>query len=203
MRPSRVSTATTRPPSTTTRVTSRPRRGRREREGGRVRVGVAGLGLPRRAAHVVRDDAGEQAREVLGRDELGLDPEALLHRHVAAELIRVTAPDELHEADGLEAAVAPDLGMETLEDLQTLERQSRLVLVRVVHPDQRARLARRAPGQPAALEQDHVPDTEPSQLEGRARPVGTSSDDDDVSDGHSGGPIVAEPGTGRNPAGSP
>src|SRR2546426_4288587 len=60
---------------------------------------VAGLGLPRRAAHVVRDDAGEQAREVLGRDELGLDPEALLHRHVAAELVGVAAPHELHRSE--------------------------------------------------------------------------------------------------------
>src|SRR5437773_10403808 len=53
-----------------------------------------------------------------------------------------------------------------------------------------------------ALEQDHIPDAEPSQVEGRARPVGASSDDNDVSGGHSGGPMVAEPGTGRNPAGS-
>src|SRR5213596_358381 len=53
-----------------------------------------------------------------------------------------------------------------------------------------------------ALEQDHIPDAEPSQVEGRARPVGASSDDNDVSGGHSGAPMVAEPGTGRNPAGS-
>src|SRR2546422_8170047 len=56
-----------RPPRSTlfpyTTLFRSPRRGRREREGGRVRVGVAGLGLPRRAAHVVRDDAGEQRSE--------------------------------------------------------------------------------------------------------------------------------------------
>src|SRR5207244_2598498 len=119
-----------------------------EREGGRVRVGEARLRLPRRPADVVRAGAGEQARQVLGRDELGLDPDALLHRHVAAKVVLVAAAYELHEADRLEAAVATDLGVEVLEDLQALERQPRLVLVRGVHADEGARLARRARGQP-------------------------------------------------------
>jgi len=156
-----------------------------ECEGGRVRVGEARLRLPRRPADVVRAGAGEQAREVLGRDQLGLDPDALLHRHVAAKVVLVAAPYELHEADRLEAAVATDLGVEVLEDLQALERQPRLVLVRVVHADESARLARRARAEPPPLEEQHVPRAEPGQVEGRARAVGASPDDDDVSAGHS------------------
>src|SRR5213594_437833 len=84
-----------------------------------------------------------------------------------------------------DAEVGGDCGFEIPEDLQALERQPRLVLVRVVHADESARLARRARAEPPPLEEQHVPRAEPGQVEGRARAVGASPDDDDVSAGHS------------------
>ena len=93
---------------------------------------------------------------------------------------RVLAAHELHEADGLEAAVAADDLAEVAEDLQALEREARLGLVRVVHADQRARLAGGAGRQLPALDEDDVADAQPREVERGAGAIGASADDHDV-----------------------
>ena len=84
------------------------------------------------------------------------------------------------ERESLEAALAPDDGLEVPEDPEALERQARLVLVGVVHAHQRARLAGGAGGQVTTLQQTDVPRAHVREVKRGAGAVGAAADDDDV-----------------------
>src|SRR5439155_1183735 len=115
-------------------------RGLRERVRGRVGIGEAGTGLPGGGADAGEVDPGQQAAHVVQRGLARVDAERLLARDVAPERVPVLGSDELHEADGLEAALAADDRAEVAEDLQGFQRQAGLHVVRVVHADEGAGL---------------------------------------------------------------
>ena len=108
----------------------------------------------------------------------------MLARDVSAQGVAVLWPDQLHEADRLETALAADDRAEVAEDLQALEGQARFRLVGVVHAHEGARFAGGARAQVAALDEQDIAHTERGQMEGRARAVDASTDDDDVGRAH-------------------
>jgi len=63
---------------------------------------------------------------VVVRHELRLDPQPSLRLDVLADGRLVAPRDELQEAERLEAALAPDHGVEIPEDLQALKGEPRL-----------------------------------------------------------------------------
>ena len=98
-----------------------PARGLGEGERGRRRIGEAGVRLPRRGADVADVRAGQEVADLGRRHRPRVDAELLLARDVAVQGGPVLAAHELHEADGLEAAVAADDLAEIAKDLQALD----------------------------------------------------------------------------------
>ena len=88
--------------------------------------------------------------------------------------------DDLHEADGLEAAVAAHDISEVPEDLEALEGQPGLGFVGVVHAHQRAGLAGGSRREVAPLEQQDILNPAGCQMKSGARAVGSAPDHDHV-----------------------
>jgi len=112
-------------------------------------------------------------------DVAGALPAAL-----AAKGVAILGTDQLHEADGLEAAGPADDRVEVAEDLEALDREPGLGVVRVVHAHERAGFTGGAGGEVTPLQQEHVADAEGGQVERGAGADGAFTYDDDVGHPH-------------------
>ena len=127
------------------------------------------------------------------RDRFGLDAETLLAGDVAGERRFVALGHDLQEADRLEAALAANDIPEISKDLEALEGQPRLGLVRVVHAYQGAGLACRPGAEVSALEQQDVLNSSGYQMKSGAGSVGSTADDDHVCPRHRSVPTTSAP----------
>src|SRR6266851_5796550 len=143
-------------------------------------VGVAALGLPGGGAQVL--DVGErlEVAELARREGDGVDPDGAQHLDVLPERVGIRRGDDVHEPRvGEYGRAAHDL-RPVLEDGETGEREPRVPLVGVVHPDERARAARGAAGQRRLLAENDARDAPRRQCIRDARAVDAATDHHDV-----------------------
>jgi len=147
--------------------------------GRRGRIGIAGPRLVSCHLVVVDDDPRQQATNLIRIDDLGRDPDSLLHGHVRFEGIPLGRGDQLQEADVVEPGIAADPIGPVCEIGQAPPRETGVGLDVVVHPDHPARPTGGPGGHGRLLEHDR-PHPPLGEMEGEARALDPGPDDDDV-----------------------
>ena len=166
------------------------------------RVGRRVARQPDRAGQVVGLHDGIALLGLVGREQRALEPVGIGTRRRTPELGHpVSGAGDGDTAAGLVAGGEPDLELELGVQLGGVLHEPRAALRRPQLPDESGRVPRRAGGQAALLEQEHVSPTEPGEVVGDAGADHAAADHDHLGPGrervsHRGSP---PPGVARSP----
>ncbi len=162
-------------PGALARLASQAAHGLDVRLGRRNRVDEPGLRLEQRVGDAGLVDAGKNLLEILDVDAVEALP--VLHLGVRHGLRRLALVDEEEPAGRVVDGVALEVERKPSVHLPRVHGHPHDLRVRVVAADDRARLARHPPADPARLEHEHV-DTLVRERPGGRRAEDPAADDD-------------------------